>query len=105
MTDQHFYDLVAAELERGHLDRGAWTKAFADAEGDQVRTRAMNIRARVGQLQQEPLQESLAAARREQAQRQIEKRIAIIEGLPLMLFVFALILIAGLAIWFLWLKG
>jgi hypothetical protein len=98
MAEQRFFDAVATELERGYLDRGLWTKAFADSEGDDARARAMYIRARAGQLQQD----EVAAVTHEQAKRDAERRSSMAEGRSLMLSVLALIVIACLAIWLLW---
>ncbi|SRR6266403_5704246 len=100
MAAQQFFDLVAKELEQGQLDRGLWAKAFADADGDDARTRALYLRARAARLEQD----ALATTRRERARHDAEQRAAMAQGRPILFFVLALIIIALLAIWFLWPK-
>lgn len=66
MSDDPFYELVAAELERGYLAKGLWAKAIAKADGDEPRAKATYIRMRVSQL----VQEAKASEIREQQERQ-----------------------------------
>ncbi len=91
MPDQRFFDIVATELERGFLDRGRWAKAFADAEGDAARARALYIRLRATQLEQE----EIAAARQPQSQRQAERR----EARPVVISGSFIILVFLVLIW------
>ena len=51
VNESDTYDVVGRELESGTIDRGTWTKAFADADGDEARTKAAYIRIRVAALQ------------------------------------------------------
>ena len=81
MNDEPLYDVVATEIQQGHLKPGLWTKAFADANGDQTKARVIYIRQRVAQLQQETIeavrnrQESERNATQEQqAREQIAER-------------------------------
>ena len=81
MNEDPFYDAVAAEIQQGHLKHGLWTKAFAEANGDQTNARVIYIRERVTQLQQEALeairnqQESQRCSKEQQeAQEQIAER-------------------------------
>lgn len=48
--DEHFYELVANELETENLDKGAWTKALAMNDFDKERARADYVQIRVSQL-------------------------------------------------------
>lgn len=42
-----FYDEVARELQEGSIVSGLWTKAYAEMEGDEAKTRALYIKYRV----------------------------------------------------------
>ena len=68
MSEEAFYDLVATEIQQGQLKPGLWTKAFADANGDQTKARVLYIRQRVAQLEQEAVQ--AARLQREQQKEQ-----------------------------------
>jgi hypothetical protein len=50
MDETRFYDQVAAEIDRRVLDRGLWTRAYAEADGDHARAEARYIQYRVAQL-------------------------------------------------------
>lgn len=86
MNEEPFYDAVAAEIQQGQLKPGLWTKAFADANGDQTKARVIYIRERVTQLQHEALeairnqQESQRRTKEQQeAQEQMAERKSIEE--------------------------
>lgn len=51
--DSKFYDQVASELQNKTLIPGLWTRAFAEANGDDAKARALYIRFRVQQLHDE----------------------------------------------------
>jgi hypothetical protein len=53
MNDDAFYDEVAKELEANKLIPGVWTRAFAEADGDENRAKAIYIKLRVAQLAEE----------------------------------------------------
>jgi hypothetical protein len=89
MAKQEFFDAVAKELEQQHLDRGLWTKAFAEADGDDARARALYIRLRAAQLEQEVL-----ASKGQRGRRQIY-------GYVIILIVAVFVLLALLVISFL----
>ncbi len=63
MNDDEFYDEVAKEMQENRLVLGVWTRAFAEADGDENRAKAIYIKLRVGQMagsalhQETPLQE------------------------------------------------
>ena len=44
------YDAIGKEIEEGKLDRATWTKAFADADGDDAKAKAAYIRLRFVKL-------------------------------------------------------
>jgi hypothetical protein len=44
------YQTVADELDANKQDRGLWVRSFAEADGDDARTKALYIRYRVAQL-------------------------------------------------------
>jgi hypothetical protein len=71
MSEEAFYDQVAVEIQQGHLKPGLWTKAFADANGEQTKARVIYIRERVSQLQQEAAE---AARDRQESDRQSEQQ-------------------------------
>jgi hypothetical protein len=50
MSDDAFYDEVAKEIETNKLVPGVWTRAFAEADGDESRAKAIYIKLRVAQL-------------------------------------------------------
>lgn len=58
MGDEDLYRTIAAELSSGRTDPVLWTKALADADGDQDRTKAHYIRLRFAALRR--AQEELA---------------------------------------------
>ena len=45
------YEKVAEDIEKGFKDKGVWTKAFVEAEGDENKTKAKYIALMVLQLQ------------------------------------------------------
>lgn len=48
-TDQ-IYEQIADEIERGNIQRGAWTRIYAECEGDESRTKVEYIRYRATTL-------------------------------------------------------
>lgn len=48
--DSDFYDQVAEEIESDNLIPGVWTRAFAEADGDENRAKALYIKLRVAAL-------------------------------------------------------
>ena len=48
--DDQTYARVAEEMESGQIDKGLWTRLFAENDGDEPKTRAAYIRHRVQQL-------------------------------------------------------
>jgi uncharacterized membrane protein len=65
MNDDAFYDEVAKELQSRTMVSGVWTRAFAEADGELDRARALYIKYRVAQLAQarnQHLQEDQRAA-------------------------------------------
>lgn len=50
MNDAEFYAAVAAEIERKHIVPALWTRAYAEADGDEPRARARYIRYRVAEM-------------------------------------------------------
>ncbi|MFC2085685.1 hypothetical protein ACFLRO_00575 [Bacteroidota bacterium] len=65
--DEHFYALVADELESEQLDKGTWTKAIAKNGFDKDRARATYVELRVEQLKKE------AKRKEEEAKRKKDK--------------------------------
>jgi hypothetical protein len=51
--EDDFYAKVADEISAGQLDRTLWTKAFAQADGEENRAKATYIRLRTAQLQEQ----------------------------------------------------
>lgn len=50
MTTSEIYGIIAAEIRDGTQDVPTWTQAFAEAEGDDAKTKARYIRLRLAQL-------------------------------------------------------
>ena len=68
MNDQRFYELVAQELQRRFIRPGLWARAVAET-GDEGKTaRALYIRLRVAELQEEQVETQQRAS--EQRQRE-----------------------------------
>lgn len=49
-TTDEVYKVIAGELQDGKQDISTWTQAFADADGDDAKTKARYIRLRLAQL-------------------------------------------------------
>jgi hypothetical protein len=81
MKDDKFYDDVAREILEKRLASGVWARAFAEAEGDSEKAKALYIRHRVAQLveedrlQQEQAEE-LLRQRRTQEERERKEKLA-----------------------------
>jgi hypothetical protein len=50
VDEERFYAEVANELETGGIDKGLWTRLFAECDGDERRTKVIYIRQRVERL-------------------------------------------------------
>jgi hypothetical protein len=48
--DDRLYEQIAQELEANTVDKGLWTKAYSQAEGDDKQTRVLYIKARFARL-------------------------------------------------------
>lgn len=48
--ETRLYEQIAQELETGTFDKGLWTKAYAQAEGDDKQTRVLYIKIRYARL-------------------------------------------------------
>ena len=53
MNEDSLYERVAQELDKGEIQQGTWTRAFADSDGDETKTKARYISFRVAQLSKE----------------------------------------------------
>lgn len=51
LTSDELYQRVAEELRQNSIRHGLWAKAYAEADGDQAKTRAAYTRYRVAELQ------------------------------------------------------
>lgn len=85
--DDKFYDEVAKELESKKLVSGMWTRAFAEADGDENRAKAIYIKRRVAELAEicrQQLEEAKLRAEQlaENSRRQLEeaKRTAMLDA-------------------------
>jgi hypothetical protein len=61
MDDEHLYERVSEEMAAGDIKPGMWTKAFANAMGDENKAKAIYIRMRVEQLTREEARKEHAA--------------------------------------------
>lgn len=59
--DEILYERVSREMGEGDIKEGMWTKAYANAMGEEGRAKALYIRMRVEQLAQEEAQKERAA--------------------------------------------
>lgn len=48
--EDHFYGIVANELETGNTDKGLWTRLYAEHDGDEKKTKIAYIKRRVDQM-------------------------------------------------------
>jgi hypothetical protein len=71
-----FYDAVAAELRERVLQPGLWTRAYAEADGNEPRARAIYIKLRVAQLAADAAAAAAADAKREAAEQKAEEERA-----------------------------
>lgn len=59
--DEALYEQVSREMANGDLKEGMWTKAYANAMGDEGKAKAMYIRMRVEELAREEAMKERAA--------------------------------------------
>jgi len=52
-VEDQFYSVVADELSTGSIEKGAWTQAFSEADGNDAKAKAFYIKIRVRQLQRD----------------------------------------------------
>lgn len=50
IDDERIYAKIAGELETGGIDKGLWTRLFAECDGDEKRTKVLYIRQRAERL-------------------------------------------------------
>jgi len=51
MTTDEIFQVIAGEIQDGRQDAATWTRALAEADGDDAKTKARYIRLRLAQLQ------------------------------------------------------
>jgi hypothetical protein len=61
--DEQLYEIAARELEANAPRKGLYAKAFAEAMGDEVKTKALYLKLRVAQLKAQPESEHAGARR------------------------------------------
>ena len=100
MNNDAFYDEVARELQAKEMVPGVWTRAFAEADGQIERARALYIKYRVAQMSearsqqiQEQRQMAAVAARKRAASRMRRFGYLVLTGICVFL-----VLIFGLGI-------
>ncbi len=71
LLEEKLYEIVAAEIDRGDIFSGLYTKAFSDVGGDKQLALATYIKMRVKQL----MAEYVDYAREKEAQDEITKSI------------------------------
>lgn len=59
--DEVLYERVSREMADGDIKEGVWTKAYANAMGDEGKAKALYIRARVEQLTREEAKKQYAS--------------------------------------------
>lgn len=73
MRDKSLYGIVDQEFQNGSIDRALWTKALADSDGQEDRTRARYIRLRVNELKTERAQERYQVRKQEKTREKQER--------------------------------
>ena len=53
LQESLYYEIVANELEKGQMDKGLHTQAFAEADGNENKAKALYIKLRVESLKDE----------------------------------------------------
>ena len=71
MNDEQYFEIVAKELSESGPIVGLWGMCYAECEGDERRSRALYLRRRVAQLQEEEKQAQQRARRHEEAKAAI----------------------------------
>jgi hypothetical protein len=61
--DEQLYEIAARELEANAPRKGLYAKAFAEAMGDEAKTKALYLKLRVAQLKAQPESEHAGARR------------------------------------------
>ena len=74
MNENEFYEKVAEEIDADNLVRGVWTRAFAEADGDENRAKAIYIKLRVATLFSGKKKQKNEGARVERERRRGEKK-------------------------------
>ncbi len=64
MNDDAFYDEIAKEMQENRLVPGVWARAFAEADGDENRAKAIYIKLRVAQSAAESCKRQLEEEKR-----------------------------------------
>ncbi len=59
-----YYEVAWDELERGNFDKGVWAQAFAEAEGNEEKAKAIYLKARSREMSRQA-EEQIAAQERE----------------------------------------
>jgi len=86
--DEHFYGLVADELE-SERDKGTWTKALAQNDFNEDKARATYVELRVEQLKAEAAEEK-ADKRKESLRNRLLRNLPMFALVALLLIVIAI---------------
>jgi hypothetical protein len=78
MIEQRYYDIVALELQDQYLEPGLWTRAMAEAGGENDEARLLYVQLRIG---------SLMRLERCEAERRAFYLIPIVIGLLLLIWI------------------
>ena len=69
-AENSLYEKAASDIEANNIDKGLWTKAFAEADGNEIRQKALYIKMIVKQYKDEILAgEELAAVMASEEER------------------------------------
>lgn len=74
-NNQRHYETVAAEIQRKVLRPGLWTRAFAETGGDDAKAKALYIRLRVAELEEEERILERQEAERRKSKEVEERRV------------------------------
>jgi hypothetical protein len=74
-TEDRIYAQVGEEIESGNTDKGIWTRAFAQAGGDDKQTRVLYIQSRVAKLLAVESEQNEARLAEQQAEVNEQERL------------------------------
>lgn len=78
--DEKIWAQAASEVDGAGRRPGLWAKCFAQAQGDEIKTRVYYLKLRVAEMQDEQLQQLLMLEKQQQEQKQANELVRIAEA-------------------------